>query len=73
MTSCRLIETLSTGIFDMTSTERVSATKTQEQEVEDIEERARTFARFRYLKLLILVMFVEFDFVLVKLLGMSKT
>ena len=39
----------------------------------NIEESAGTFARFRYLKLLMLVMFVEFDFVPVKLLRMSKT
>ena len=41
MTSCRLIET---GIFDMTSTEESLAIKSQEQDVERIEERARTVA-----------------------------
>ena len=42
----RLIETLSTSIFDMRSTEKSLAIKAKKQEVENIEERTGTVARF---------------------------
>ena len=45
MTSGRLDETLSTGLFDMRPTEVSLATKAKKQKVESIEGRAGTAAR----------------------------
>ena len=45
MTSCRLNETLSTGIFDVRPTEESPRHQSQKLEVESIGERAGTVAR----------------------------
>ena len=59
MTSCRLNETLSTGIFDMTPTEESPVMKAQNQKVVSIEERAGTVARSWRLLFLVFVVLIE--------------
>ena len=46
MTTCLLIDTLSTGIFDMRLREEILAIKAKNRKLESIEERAGTVARF---------------------------
>ena len=64
MTSGRLNETLSTGIFDMRLTEESVAIKAKKTESGEHRRRSRNGCK--------LAMLVEIDFVLVKLLSMSK-
>ena len=60
MTSCRLIETLSTGIFDMRPTGESPAIKDKKKKkVESTEERGGTVARSGHLILLVFVMLVK--------------